>query len=238
MTTPKKDTKTTKTTEEPTVTVDGRKITWGYSKKVQTADYESHEVSIYMTDVPPQNITDVPQWLTDHTTDSFDLLKVEVWGALGLDVEFTPEGHPQLVKVATAPPRPIEPAPAPVQGVPVSQVTPAPAPIPGAAVPGTLIGVYAETPVFCKDCSKTEFFDNRAAMDQNIQAGKKIGPDFKCKACDGGNGNGKPIYRPGSYDYNKTVGQAPAVAPAMTPPAPAEEPVAPVLEYGPGEAPF
>ena len=233
MTDPKKDTKTTKTTEEPTVTVEGRKITWGYSKKVQTADYESHEVSIYMSDpLPSDEDISITDFLLANTTKAFDLLKVEVWGALGLDVEFTPEGHPQLVKVATAPPRPIEPASTPVAApVPVQGQ-----PIPGAVVPGSLVGVYAEVPTFCKDCGKTEFFDNRAAMDKNITEGKKIGPDFKCKACDGGNGNEKPIYRPGSYDYNKSVGQPPAVAPPMTPPAPAEE--APALEYGPGEAPF
>ncbi len=230
------DKKETKTTEEPTITVDGRKITWGYSKKVQTADYESHEVSIYMSDpLPSDEDISITDFLVANTEKAFDLLKFEVWGALGLDVEFTPEGHPQLVKVATAPPRPIEPAVAP-PAAPAPVVTGAQAANP---VPGSLIGVYAETPAFCKDCGKTEFFDNRAAMDQNIQAGKKIGPDFKCKACDGGNGNEKPIYRPGSYDYNKSVGQAPAVAPAMTPPAPAEEGVAPTLtEFGPDEAPF
>jgi len=229
----KKDTKTTKTTEEPTVTVDGRKITWGYSKKVQTADYESHEVSIYMSDpLPSDEDISITDFLVANTPKAFDLLKVEVWGALGLDFEFTPEGHPGLVKVATAPPRPIEPAAAPAVAAPVVAAAQAANP-----VAGSLIGVYAETPTFCKDCGKTEFFDNRAAMDQNIQAGKKIGPDFKCKACDGGNGNEKPIYRPGSYDYNKSVGQAPAVAPAMTPPAPAEEGVASTLP-NPDEAPF
>ena len=230
------DKKETKTTEEPTVTIEGRKVTWGYSKKVQTADYESHEVSIYMSDpLPSDEDISITDFLVANTEKAFDLLKVEVWGALGLDVEFTPEGHPQLVKVATAPPRPIEPAAvvtAPVQSAPAVS---APGPIPV----GSLIGVYAETPTFCKDCGKTEFFDNRAAMDNNIQLGKKIGPDFKCKACDGGNGNEKPIYRPGSYDYNKAVGQAPAVAPPMTPPAPAEEGVASTLsEPGPDEAPF
>ncbi len=224
--------KETKTTEEPTVTVDGRKITWGYSKKVQTADYETHEVSIYMTDPVPADVDNINDHLVAETSNQFDLLKVEVWGALGLDVEYTPEGHPQLVKVV-APPRPIAP--------PAAQPpTPAAAPTPVAAlVAGSLVGVYAEAPAFCKDCGAQglgEFWDNRAAMDTKINEGKKIGPDFKCRTCEGGNGNEKPIYRPGSYDYNKSVGKPSAAPAAMTPPIPAE-PVEQTLPV-PDEAPY
>ncbi len=232
--------KTTETTEEPTVTVDGRKITWGYSKKVQTADYETHEVSIYMTDQVPADVEHINDHLVAETANSFDLLKVEVWGALGLDVEYTPEGHPQLVKVV-APPRPIAPVPvAPTDPLATGPVAaPVAAPVP---VAGSLVGVYAPAPAFCKDCGAQgldAFWDNRAAMDTKISEGKKIGPDFKCRTCEGGNGNEKPIYRPGSYDYNKAVGQPPAVAPAMTPPV-AAAPAAPEgqQEFGSGEAPF
>ncbi len=231
------DKKTTETTEDPTVTVDGRKITWGYSKKVQTADYETHEVSIYMTDVMAPDVK-VNDHLVSFTESNFDYLKIEVWGALGLDVEFTPEGHPQLVKVV-APPRPIAPPaaqPPPPAAAPV--VTAAQAANP---VPGSLVGVYADAPAFCKDCGAQgidAFWDNRAAMDVKIGEGKKIGPDFKCRTCEGGNGNEKPIYRPGSYDYNKAVGKPPAAPAPMTPPAPAAE-AAPTLPVsGPDEAPF
>ena len=70
------------------------------------------------------------------------------------------------------------------------------------------IGVYAEFPGFCKDCGAQgieNFYDNRADVDQRIGQRKKIGPDFKCKSCDGGSGKESPIFRPGSYDYNQAV---------------------------------
>jgi len=86
------------------------------------------------------------------------------------------------------------------------------------------VGYYAETPQFCKDCGSQgaeSFFDNRVRGDENITAGKFLGPDFKCRNCEGGNGKNKPIYRPGSYNFNQALkgggqpaqGQGAATAP-------------------------
>ncbi len=232
------DKKTTETKTEPTVTVDERKITWGYSKKIQTAPYETAEVSVYMTDNVPFGI-EVGDHLAARTESAFNELKVVVWGAHGLDYGFTETGEPQLLVQAPPAPAPVPvPAPAPAQ-------QPATAP-PNAPVAGSLIGVYPEVPAFCKDCAGVEFWDNRAQNDTKIGAGQKIGPDFKCKKCEGGNGSGKPLYRPGSYDYNQNVGKAAAAPAPMQPPAapdapPTQPPLTPANisnPDNPDEAPF
>ncbi len=248
MTDEKKPTKTkTETKTEPTVTVDGRKVTWGYSKKIQTAPYENVEVSIYMTEMVPE---DEP--LSQYVGESekfFDMLKSEVWGAHDLEYGFTEKGRPELVvqvptplqqEVAQAQAAPPVVEPVPLANPPAG-AAPVAAPLNTAPVAGTLVGVYPEIPTFCKDCGKSEFWDNRVQNDDKIGKGKKIGPDFKCKDCEGGSGNGSPIYREGSYDYNKIVGQPPAAPAAMQPPAAptaTQPPLTPANIEAPDEAPF
>ena len=234
------DKKTTETKTEPTVTVDGRKITWGYSKKV--ADYGTGvEVSVYMTDIVPED-QEVKAYLGE-SEERFDALKVEVWAAHDLEYGFTEAGRPELVvQVPTPLQEQVAQAQALPPAAPPAAAAPAAAPLNTAPVSGTLIGVYPEIPTFCKDCGKTEFWDNRVQNDDKVNKGQKIGPDFKCKACEGGSGTGKPIYRPGSYDYNQAVGKAPAAPAAMQPPAPAPEatqpPLTPANITTPDEAPF
>ena len=221
------DKKTTETKTEPTVTVDGRTITWGYSKKVQVQDFEPVEISLHMTDTVPEGeeVIDV----VVQSEQVFDMLKAEVWGAHDLEYGFTEAGRPELVVQV---PTPLQQQVAQVQAAaPVPAVAPA-----VAAVPGSLVGVYPEIPTFCKDCGKTEFWDNRAQNDDKIGKGAKIGPDFKCKACEGGSGTQKPIYRPGSYDYNQAVGKAPAAPATMQPPTPLTP--ANISAPAPDEAPF
>ena len=239
------DKKTTETKTEPTVTLDGRTITWGYSKKVQVQEFEPVEISIYITDVVPEDTEiDMNEYVAASSEGAFDLLKAEVWGAHDLEYGFTEAGRPELVvqvptplqeQVAQAQATPVQQAQAQAAGVP-------PAPLNTAPVAGTLVGVYPEIPTFCKDCGKTEFWDNRVQNDDKVNKGQKIGPDFKCKACEGGSGTGKPIYRPGSYDYNQAVGKPPAAPATMVPPAPAPEttqlPLTPTNISAPDEAPF
>ncbi len=247
------DKTTTETKTEPTVSVDGRKVTWGYSKKI--SDYGTGvEVSIYMTDMVPEG-TDITKFLSGETETAFDLLKAEVWGAHDLEYGFTEAGRPELVVQVPTPlqAQVVQAQAAAVLPIPMPQVPdealaapPAAAPLNTAPVAGTLVGVYPEIPTFCKDCGKTEFWDNRVQNDDKITKGKKIGPDFKCKnkECEGGSGNGSPIYREGSYDYNQAVGKAPAAPAAMQPPAapPVQPPLTPANitapEGAPDEAPF
>lgn len=209
------------------VSDDGRKVTFGYSRKVSPKQYESEEVSIFITDEVPADTESVLMWAANVAPAAMTVIKAQVWDALGLPFSFDEEGVPHLDK--PAPPRPVDNRGPSGQPPPQHPATP-PQQAPGAPVPGSRpadgpamaqVGYYADFPGFCKDCGQQgtdAFYDNRTEQDQKIQAGQKIGPDFKCRHCGGGNGKGKPLFRPGSYDYNQAVGSGQAGAPAMTPP--------------------
>jgi hypothetical protein len=203
-------------TDVETVIVDERKVTWSYSRKKNLGNYQSEDIGIYLTDHAPKSTKNVLKWASDKSEPVFNELKAQVWGALGLEFLFDELGVPNLDEVLVTPPTT---QPAPVQPSPPVQQERAPGQNPSIAQPG----VHAVTPTFCKDCGNQgleSFWDNRTQNDEKQAAGQKIGPDFKCKNCDGGNGKGKPLYRPGSYDYNQRVGAAPAT---MVPPTPPDD---------------
>lgn len=197
--------------EEQTVTQDiqdERKVTWGYTRKA--GPYNQEEVSIYLTDHAPKSTKNMAKWVTDKSESMFDVLKAQVWAALELEHAFDEEGKPQLVEaepevLLTAPVAPPDPRRPHAPTAPPPAQPRAPQDQPSMA----LIGYYPEEPTFCKHCGNRDFYDNRLDMDEKIRQGKKIGPDYKCKQCS------KGVFRPGSYDYNQSVGQAP---PSTQPP--------------------
>lgn len=207
----------------------GRKVTWHYERKVGLDNYGSEAVSIFVTDHVPENMSAV-QVVMDRTQPAVDILKAEVWKALGLP--FTWEGgHPVLEpgppKQAASPPPIPGPSPGaspPVQGqAPAPPAPPAPAPQHqprGDAPTVAQVGYYAEQPTFCKDCGHQEFYDNRGEVDQAIQNRERAGPDWRCKSCRGGSGKKGGIFRPGTYEYNNAIkaGQDPYAGPATAPP--------------------
>jgi len=194
--------------ETTTVIQDERKVTWSYSRKRNIGNYESEDVGIYMTDHAPKSTKNMVKWVSEKTEAVFNELKPQVWDALGLAFSYDDLGVPVLDKPEKAVAVTV-PAPQP-SGTPVPDQAPRP---PGQTPSIAQPGVHAVTPQFCKDCGAQgleAFWDNRVENDTKQANGQKIGPDFKCKTCSGGNGKGKPLYRPGSYDYNQAVGTAPA----------------------------
>lgn len=232
------DEKTEKTiidTDVEKVVVDEKKVTWSYSRKKNIGNYQSEDVGIYLTDHAPKSTRNMVKWVSDKSEAVFNELKIQVWTALDLPFGFNDRGDPVLDKPKAPAPTP----PAVQGGAPASQV-PNPTPSPGPTPPPpqaplsggdnptmAQVGYYATEPTFCRDCGAQgleAFFDNRTDIDTRIQAGQKIGPDFKCKSCGGGNGPNKqgkatPIYRPGSYPYNQAIGSGQAGGAAMAPPA-------------------
>lgn len=224
-----KDQAATDITSEKEITrVEERKVTWGYTRKVNLGNYESEEVSVYLTEAIPEQ-AGAAQWVVKTTESHLDALKTEVWSALGLDFGFNPEGRPSLVpKVPPAQPAQVSAGPPPTQ--PRGAVTPPPLPPPPPQQQpqqgmqpqqnGAVVGVYANMPRFCGDtwdkgCGDQGgdwFYDNRSDNDQKLLQGQKVTPDFKCKKC------GKGGFRPGSYEYNQGVGAAPTqVVPPLSP---------------------
>ena len=212
--------------EKEYVSQDERKITWGLTRKVNLGNYESIDVSIYMTDFVPEDTTPT-EMVTGNSEAAFDMLKQEVYSALDLDFEFDEEGHPKLVKSSLVQqPQAARPPTAQPQQGPRPQGSPSPQ-APRQENPSiSQVGIYGAEPTFCRDCGAqglAAFEDNRLQFDDNIKAGKKIGPDFKCLTCGGGAGTNKagkatPIYRPGSCNYNQQVGQTGTQAPMAPPP--------------------
>lgn len=212
----------------PTVNVEGRKVTWGYARKRNLGDYNSEEVSMFVSEHVPGSVENVMEFVADKTESAVDVIKAEVWASLGLAFSYDAGGKPHLDK-----PKPLDPRQQPAQPPPPQQqqqqAQPAGQPPPvdqprgsgrGDQPSVSQVGYYAQFPGYCKDCGAQgveSFYDNRADVDDRIKAGKKIGPDFKCKNC----GNG--IFRPGSYDYNQAIkkGQTPGQAqPQQTLPPP------------------
>lgn len=199
------------TSEEKSVTQDPqdeRKVTWGYTRKTNLGNYESEEVSVYVTDHVPKSTKNVAKWVGDKSEAMFDTLKTQVWDGLGLEFEYDELGHPKLT-APVPPPAPVPVSPAP-QPVPAQQATRG-----GRRDDPSIaqIGYYADPPDFCDKCGQRDFYDNRTDVDARITAGQKIGPDFKCKNCNNG------VWRPGSYDYNKHVGGGGGGATPSKPPA-------------------
>ncbi len=209
-------------TDEETVIVDERKVTWSYSRKRNLGNYESEDVGIYLTDHVPKSTKNIVKWVSDKSEAVFNELKVQVWTAHGLDFGFNDRGDPILDKPTPVPAQSLgppvvsssmggPPPPIPTVTLPVQEQR-----APGQSPSIAQVGMHAVTPTFCRDCGAQgleAFWDNRVQNDENQAEGKKIGPDFKCKTCEGGNGPNKqnkptPIYRPGSYDYNQRVGNA------------------------------
>jgi hypothetical protein len=242
-----KETVTTGATE-----TEHRKVTFGYTRKVGLPNYGSEEFSVYMTDIVPDD-TDVATFVHGRSEAAADLLKQQVWDALGLAFSFTDSGTPVLDEVE--PPlvpqvpaqgqqqaQPAQPPPLPqprgnnqAQPPPIPQGQPIPQrqhPRSGPDQPSIAqVGVYAQFPSFCGEDIKggcgasgvENFYDNRADNDMKIQTGQKVTPDFKCKKCKSG------YFRPGSYDYNQNIGGGGSQQPAS---------MAPPQNYGPDEAPF
>lgn len=222
---------TTAERESALVTSENRKVTFSYSRKVSDGDFGSEEVSIFLTDDVPDDVNAL-MFVAEQAETALNGLKAQVWDALGLAFSYSETGQPVLDK--PKPPRPVDntspPPPAPAQQG--QQAPPAqPPPVEHTRGAGkdqpsmAQVGYYAEFPGFCKDCGAQgigNFYDNRGDVDQRIAAREKIGPDFKCKNCGGGNGKGKPLYRPGSYDYNQAIKNQSA-PPAQAPP-PVEPP--------------
>ena len=193
------------TSEAKDLTIEGRRVTWGYTRKTSPAQYESEEVSLFVSDAVPSDVEDIGQWVTENTEQAYATLKAEVWAALGLSFSFDGRGFPKLDR--PAPKRPIDadppapqppPAPANQPAPPANQPAQGMAPVPG----GAQVGTYAAFPGFCKECGAQgieSFYDNRADVDGRIAKGLKIGPDFKCKQCKNG------LFRPGSYEYNEAI---------------------------------
>jgi hypothetical protein len=225
------DTDVEAVTEAEVEVVDQRKVTFSYTRKKNLGNYESEDIGIYSTDLVPKSTKNMQKWIDDKSESAFNNMKVQVWAALGLSFGFNDRGDPVLdvPKPAPAPAAPAPAAPAAPQtgGVPIPQPQ-APAQGQRQDNPSVAqVGYYAVEPQFCKDCGNQgleSFWDNRTDIDAKITAGQKIGPDFKCKSCNGGNGKGKPLYRPGSYDYNQAVGGAPAAPAQMAPPGAEEDP--------------
>ena len=203
--------------EVVTVADDQRKVTWSYTRKKNLGNYQSEDIGIFITDNIPKSTKNIIKWVSEKSDTAFNEAKVQVWTALGLTFGFNERGDPVLdepVPVVPQAPTPQPPlaatAPAPL----VTPVTNAPAQNQRADNPSIAqVGYYHPDPIFCKDCGNQgleSFWDNRLEIDEKIKKGQKIGPDFKCRNCNGGNGKGKPLYRAGSYDYNQAVGQAPA----------------------------
>ncbi len=207
-------------TEKEYVAQDERKVTWGLVRKVNLGNYESMDVSVYLTDFAPKSTKNMAKFVTEKSESAFDTLKAQVWGALDLEFEFSEEGRPSLVEqTAPAPPAPTvvpNQNQTPQAAAPAPQQANAPQPRPAGPAPSMAqVGYYPETPAFCKDCGERDFYDNRTDIDDKIKAGKRIGPDFKCKACKKGG-----VWRPGSYDYNEALKGGTGAA--MAPPPPAE----------------
>jgi hypothetical protein len=213
MTDKDKETTSENTSEEVEVSVseDQRTVTFGYSYKQGLPNYSNHEVSIYAKDKVPKSTRNVVKWVSEKAEPAINELKVQVWAALGLSFSYDDLGTPKLdepspVVAPTTPP----PAAAPVQAsgtavpdAPPSGGVPPPPQQPyqsGQAPSFAQPTMYAPQPDFCKQCSGREFYDNRVEQDQKMAQGRKIGPDYKCKACN------KGVFRPGSYDYNQSVG--------------------------------
>ena len=199
-------------TDEETVIVDERKVTWSYSRKRNVGNYENEDIGIYSTDLVPKSTKNMVKWVSDKSEPVFNELKVQVWTAHGLDFGFNDRGDPVLDKPEKAVETAISTPPViPTVTLPVQEQR-----APGQSPSIAQVGMHAVTPTFCRDCGAQgleAFWDNRVQNDEKQAEGKKIGPDFKCKTCEGGNGPNKqnkptPIYRPGSYDYNQAVGNA------------------------------
>lgn len=199
--------------EETSVIQDDRKVTFGYTRKRNLGNYESEEYSVYVTDHVPESEDNVAKFVHDKSEPMFDELRQQVWAALDLTFSFDDEGHPRLDTPPVAPPRPTNTDAPPSVVPPQSPPQSTRARRDGPAV--AQIGMYADEPQFCKDCGERDFYDNRSDVDEKIRQRQRIGPDFKCKKCGGGNGKGKPVFRPGSYDYNQAVSSQPA---SMSPP--------------------
>ena len=242
------------------VTTDGRKVSWGYVRKQGLPNYSSEEVSIFISDLCPENEPNVLAWAAVATPLVVPARKAHVWEALGLSFSFDANGHIKLDD-----PQPgvtnssgvAQPQPQP-QPQPQSAPYPVAYPPPQAVRPGgppaqphprrapdkaamAQYGVHAEYPQFCKGCGGTEFYDNRAEGDEALLAGKKLGPDWKCKnpSCP------RPrVYRPGSFPYNEALkggGPPPGVSTAppqqMVPQAPSPPHPFPPMHLPPDEGP-
>lgn len=218
------------------------KVTVGYTRKQGLPNYSSHEVSLFLT---IEGVGNPDEWLAANGQQKLDKLKAHAYDGLGLDYTLDDQHRPVLIEKQPAaqavaqpmpnyaPPvqqaPPMQPAPMPQQGMPQP-------PLPNPTAPGGVatVGVYANHPVRCLKCGNTEFWDNRADVDQRIQEGKKVGPDWKCKNQQCKNGT----FRDGTYTYNKTAGQGNQavqqavqnVEQAFTPP--------PAAHVPPDDAPF
>ncbi len=230
-----KDEKEIIDTDVEAVIVDERKVTWSYTRKKNIGNYQSEDVGIYLTDHIPKSVRNVVKWTSDKSEAVFNELKVQIWTALDLPFGFNDRGDPVLDKPApatTAPTPSAVPTATPQPAGPTPAVTGTPVPtqplLSGGDNPAVAqVGYYAVEPTFCRDCGAQgleAFFDNRTDIDTRIQAGQKIGPDYKCRNCGGGNGPSKksgkptPIYRPGSFQYNEAVGGGQAGGATMAPP--------------------
>jgi hypothetical protein len=174
--------------------------------------------------VIPKSTKNIVKWVSDKSEAAFNECKTQVWSALGLPFSFDDVGNPQLdtpppvTAVAQAQLGLVAP---PITKNVIAPINPPQMPAVHQRADGPTvaqIGVYPPEPTFCKDCGAqglASFYDNRQEVDTKIRDRQKIGPDFKCRHCSGGNGKGKPIYRPGSYDYNQAIGNAPV---STTPP--------------------
>lgn len=187
-----------------------RKVTWHYTRKKNLKEangeprYESEEVGIFITDLVPDSEKNVLLWANKVSKDVMAVAKTEVWAALDLDFTFDEDGNPELDPELppvsnTPPPNAMRQTPQPV-GADHPSVTP-PTATPSQQAGGvTLPSAHAPQPVFCKSCGEKDFFDNRAEQDAKLEAGQKLGPDWKCKKCS------KGVFRPNSYDYNQSLG--------------------------------
>ena len=227
------------TSEHEQVIVDQGKVTFSYSRKQNLGNYESEDVFVSSTHTVPTSMVD--GYIRANGTDKMNVLKAHVWDALGLDMVFTDEGAPVLrPAVAAAPAIQVAPAPVaqPPQYAPPPQQPPAPSQVPQVQPPSggmAAVGTYAPPPGPCGDCGMNDWWDNRADVDGRINTGQKVGPDWKCKnqQCKHG------VFRPGTFAYNKSVGNAaPVVAQAVQQMAPPPGPTPPQGGWAPDEAPF
>lgn len=218
-------------TVSTTVSTTERKVTWGYTRKKNMGKdafgqprFESEEVSLYVTDMVPEG-EDIMAWVEMQTDPAFDIIKAEVWNALGLTFTYSEFGKPTLdeehqrqVQVPQAPPvftNPRDPQP-------VGSAYPPPTPPPPSGSPANphprrgsdgpvmaQVGYHAQQPEFCGQgatkggCGHRDFYDNRAEVDATMSRGGKCGPDWVCKACK------KGVFRRGSFDYNQALGSIP-----------------------------
>lgn len=208
--------------ERITRIVEDRKVTFGYTRKRNLGNYENEEASFYVSEYVPTK-DDLDTWL-DAYAEAYDTTcKTQVWRALGLKWNVAEDGS---VKLAEPPPVTETPewqrqnaarrAGGGDGGGGQRRQPPSRTPPRGSDNPTMAqVGYYADAPQFCQKCGERDFYDNRTDNDDKIKGHRKVSPDWKCKNC------GQGVWRPGSFDYNTTVGKP---APQMSPPGWPEPP--------------